>query len=595
MRLAEALEQSATATLRRVANAHGVTHDDTTTRDEFIARIAERFSEPAYIEDQLRALSADEQAVLESARASSGELRGLLVDSEYPGAAENLADRGWLYRVFAVAGPLRGEVFVVPDEILAHVPYSERPAATLEQTEPPVEVRWTDPSFSLFALASALTRQGDHLEQDVRAWSQEPGGWDWEARWTFLRQLASSAGLLAHRPDGPLAAAPTLPRVLDDPPALADRLWRSYLQDRGWSELAHAAVAAPAHGEDSDLVDAIGLRHAIVDVLDHLPEGSWLRLSDVSAWLQRTRPTLIREQLNPRGLVRVQSVDWAGLEEPLLEYFVLGPLYWLGRITASRDGQSFSIREPSRLSAETCRWEGAELIAPARVQLGALLRAERYLVLHERGRVSRYHLVQAHVASALGSGGSIAECRQLLTRLTQAPLPPVVEERLAAWDQRFGALNIRPAVVLEGRTAAELEAAVADERVRPFVRARFGPTVAEIAAADALELASSLRASDHLPRVDAALRLAADARHAYAGLVDQQVLEFLLVSLLAFRSAWPERLTELEGSSALLQRLEHQFPPERLAELRRSADRLAGVLVSAPKPARRRRARHPKL
>src|SRR5207253_368601 len=84
------------------------------------------------------------------------------------------------------------------------------------------------------------------------------------------------------------------------------------------------------------------------------------------------------------------------------------------------------------------------------------------------------------------------------------------------------------------------------ERTRPFVRTRLGPEVAEVAAADALELAAALRHSGHLPRVDAALRLAAEPRRAYAGLVDEQVLEFLLVSLLAFRTAWPERLARSE-------------------------------------------------
>ena len=104
--------------------------------------------------------------------------------------------------------------------------------------------------------------------------------------------------------------------------------------------------------------------------------------------------------------------------------------------------------------------------------------------------------------------------------------------------------------------------------MRPFVRERLAPTVVEIAAADALELAAALRAGGQLPRVDAALRLAAEPKRAYAGLVDEQVLEFLLVSLLAFQVAWPERLSELEGSTALLERLEHQFPPARLSELR---------------------------
>jgi hypothetical protein len=245
--------------------------------------------------------------------------------------------------------------------------------------------------------------------------------------------------------------------------------------------------------------------------------------------------------------------------------------------------------------AEACYWEGAaELVAPTRANLGTLLAAERYLVLRQRGRPSRYHLVQSHVAAALGGGGSIAECRRLLRKLTQGPLPETVEDRLAAWERRFGALGVRPAVLVEARSEAELDEAIADEHVRPFVRTRLGPTVAEVAAADVLELAAALRQGGHLPRVDAALRLASEPRRAYAGLIDEQVLEFLLVGLLAFQRARPEYLGELEGSTSLLERLQHQFPPERLSQLRAAAARLAGELGTGPaarpkgKPKRRR-------
>jgi hypothetical protein len=176
-----------------------------------------------------------------------------------------------------------------------------------------------------------------------------------------------------------------------------------------------------------------------------------------------------------------------------------------------------------------------------------------------------------------------------LQRLTQSDLPASVDERLRVWDQRFGALAVRPAVLLEARTAAELDEAIADERVRSFIRGRLSGTVVEVAAADALELAAALREADHLPRVDAALRLSSDSRRAYTGLVDEQVLEFLLVSLLAFATARPERLAELEGSAALQERLERQFPPERLRELRVAAARLAGELKASPPPRRQRR------
>jgi hypothetical protein len=327
----------------------------------------------------------------------------------------------------------------------------------------------------------------------------------------------------------------------------------------------------------------------LLEAFEDLPAGEWLAVDAVSAWLERTRPNVVREQLSPRGLVLAESLGWAQLEAPLVRYVLLGPLYWLGLVGASVDGSRVVRRAPLEArAADPCAWDGAaELLAPPRAALGTLLDAERYLVLRERSRPSRYHLVQAHVATALGGGGSLAECRALLQRLTQRHLPAALEERLSTWQQRFGALTVRPAVLLEGRTAAELDEAAADERVRGFLRDRLSPTVIEVAAADALELAAALREANHLPRVDAALRLSSDSRRAYAGLVDEQVLEFLLVSLLAFASVRPERLAELEGSAALQERLERQFPPERLRDLRTAAARLAGELGSAPRPPRR--------
>ncbi len=581
MRLKEALEETATGALRRMASAHGLLYDDGTTRAELIERIADRMRDPAYLQEQLDSLTDDERAALLAARASGGEQRGFLLDRDHPGAAEALVERGLLFRLFAAGGPLRGELFTVPDELLAVLP--EPPAAEAppsgEPTPGAAERRTSDPAFSLFCIASALRRRTDSLEHEVRAWSEEPGGWDWDARWEFLRHLALSAGLLVHQADGALVPGPTLGRLLDDPPALASRLLRAYLRDRAWSELTHAGFP-----DGDELADTVQLRRALVELVQGLPEGAWIGLDALSAWVQRTRPPMVREQLNARGIVLLEALNWSSFEHLLLRYVLLGPLYWLGVVGLSADGRHLTRRAmPGKMASEACFWEGAaELVAPARADLGTLLEAERYLVLHERGRPSRYHLVQAHVAAALGTGGSIADCRRLLLNLTRASLPETVDERLAAWEQRFGALSVRPAVLLEGRSTAELDEAIADERVRPFIRARLGTTVVEVPAAQALELAAALRNGGHLPRVDAALRLSADPRRAYAGLVDEQVLEFLLVSLLAFQRAQPEQLAALEGSIVLLERLERQFPPHRLAELRAAADRLAGNLSSAP-------------
>jgi hypothetical protein len=78
--------------------------------------------------------------------------------------------------------------------------------------------------------------------------------------------------------------------------------------------------------------------------------------------------------------------------------------------------------------------------------------------------------------------------------------------------------------------------------------------------------------------------------------VDEQVLEFLLVSLLAFQQARPERLVEPEGATSLLD--QSAPPPERLREPRTVAERLAGTCAPVrnwPRANQSRDAPHPGL
>jgi hypothetical protein len=615
VRVREALAELATGALRRIALSHALSTDEATTRAQLTDRLAERLSEPAYLRELIGALTPDEHAALLATRAAGGEVRGFLLDRDQPGAAAALVDRGLLFRTFAAAGPRRGEVFALADELMKvlPVPPASEPPPT-DSGSAPSERRTSDPAFSLFALASTLQRGQANLEEEVRGWSEEPGGWESSARWAFFRQLGVASGVLIAHGHGALAAGPGLPRLLNDPPRVTERLWRAYRDLRGWSELAEVGI-----GHAEDLADASLVRAAVIEAVERLPQGSWIGMQAFTDWLREVSPDLVREQLDARGRLTLEGLEWEALELPLLRLIVLGPLYWLGKVASSVDGQRFARRAAPRSPiAEAAYWAGVaeqsplaeqsppaepsvlakpppvaesaprgrvELIASARVELGTLLEAERYLVLEQRGRLSRYRLVQQHVAAALGSGGSIEECRRLLRRVTQAArLPERIEERLAQWSERFGAISVRPSVVIEARTEEELDAALAEEIVRPFVRRRLGPTAAEVTAADALQLAAALRESGHLPRVDAALRLGSEPRHSYAGLVDEQVLEFLLVSLLAFQRARPERLAELEGALSLVERLERQFSPERLRELRGSAEALAGELRTSPAP-----------
>ncbi len=628
VRVREALDQSTTAALRRMAALHGLPVDDATTRTELVERLSERLGDPTYQRGRLEALDERERRALAAARAAGGEVRGYLLvrllGSAGLDAARPLLEHGFLFRTFAALGPHRGEVFAVPEEILALLPGeapagADAPGGLPRGVEPPPREhrRASDPVFSLFVLASFLQRhasdapeepgaQASAFQAEGAGWAQEPGGWPWQERWAFLRHLALGAGLLGRRSDGTATPTALLLEALSERPRLVLRLWRAYLDDREWSELVRGGV--PQAAELAEQVDPPSMRQAVLRVLGRLAPGTWTRLDDLLAWLERAVPTFLREQLDARSAALLDPAtgqpllgegSWGRVEAVLLRYLLLGPLYWLGVLATDADGERVATTNvgaallgrappiPTR-AAEPCTWDGSNrLLAPARADLGALLRAERYLELRTRGQPSSYTLDRGRVGATLESGGSIQECTQLLERLTGGPLPGSVAAQLAAWESRFGALALRPAVILDARSAEELQAAAALEGVKPFIRRPLGPTVAEVPASHALELAQALRAAGHLPRVDAALRLMA-GRRAYAAFVDERVLEFLLVSLLAFQRAEPQHLAQLEGSLTLLERLEGLFPPERLEALRAAASSLAGELRATGRRARSR-------
>lgn len=631
MHLRALLDQTATGSLRRIAEAHGLALDEAATRPELVERVAGRLLDGDYVADRLRRLSAEQRQALAAARAAGGELRGLLLarslGSDDAEAARVLVEQGLLFRAFAATGPHRGEIFTLPDELFPLVGEAEGARAlvgleAIPEATPPASPRRraTDPLFSLFALASFLQRDqpasrraasdagalSARFRREVEGWSVEPGGWDWQERWSFLRHLSAATGLLRGRrgPDGEPARIQA--RAFVDRAALVRRLWTAYLQTREWSEVARAGIP---HGEElGQQVDPPSARAALLGALRNLPPGRWVRCEEVVTAMERITPGFLREQLDARsaalinpasGVPLFREGSWREVEGVYLRFLLLGPLYWLGVIGTDEEGNLVRVTAAGAAllrdapleerATESCVWQSDDrLAAPARADLASLLRAERFLRLVRRGPVSVYALDAERVAATLQAGGSAAAIRSLLVSLTASDPPEAIQERLRHWESAAGALHLRPAVLLEGTSRDLLDTVLALEGVRGGVRRRIGETVAEVAGSRAVELAEAMQRAGHLPRVDASLRLMA-GRRAYPGLVDEQVLEFLLLSLLAFRRARPEALARLEGALNLLDQLEALFPADRLQALRLAAANLSAELtssVSLPAPAR---------
>src|SRR5712691_9941456 len=124
------LDQCSLALLRQIAVAHGVALPELPARAEVVRVVLERLLAPGYLDSVTANLAAEQREPLVLVAAEGGEIRGFVLERRLrQGAApeqahvtdllSDLTQRGLLFRTFHAVGPERGEVFILPDELLS--------------------------------------------------------------------------------------------------------------------------------------------------------------------------------------------------------------------------------------------------------------------------------------------------------------------------------------------------------------------------------------------------------------------------------------------------------------------------------------------
>lgn len=628
MKLREGLESCATGLLARIAQEHGLPVPEVPARAELSAAIEHRLTRSDYLPAYLERLPPDEAEVLRHVAAEGGEVRGLELErfarrvseaptddaAEPPAPIARLLRRGLLFRAFTPLGPRRGEVYCAPEECLACLRGVGQPSTALlplEVAEPRGPLSACDPARDLFLLALALRGQRgrtDALQTIYRQLRPEASAADVQAHWRFLGRVARQAGLL--QGSGKLLV-PTdaLGRALERRHALGARLWEAYVECSDWNELAESGVSpSPLLGR---LREPREVRQRVFEVLGSLDLGCWYRLDSLVAAVHHACPDLVRDRyesaaaslLDPRTGRVLQGVEsWQQVEAPLLRHVLLGPLRWLGVLNGAVD----SLERPLVAVTEA----GAALAAGSPVPLEpavepAVLERDGTLRFPERGDLAAmYRLVPyvrprgwseplefvldvASVCDGLAEGGSLEELERSLAAVLGQPLPERARERLRAWAEEYGRVQLRPMVVL---TCADeqLAARLLDgPELAPYLSARLGPRAARVASSHLPLVARKLRELGVYPKIDAALKLMA-GRGAYAALVDERAIELLFTALEALRQLAPSALAELVEAEELPDRLRAALGTERARTLRARARRLVSSVAKAERAAAKR-------
>jgi hypothetical protein len=623
MELRACLDQCALGLLRQIAAAHEVPLAEPAARAEAVQLLLDRLLAAGYLEHCLARLGQDERRALELVASEGGQLRGFVLErrlrrSAEPDGADSSSSRvlgsllqsGLLYRVFQAVGPVRGEVYVLPDELVAFLPSTPAPEAVVP---PPVaqprESRRCSSSFNLFAMASFIRRwrqreaRAPQADGQLAALSRETGdlalelpGRSARERWTLLAHLGLQLGLFA-RQHGGLQATDDLEEWLGLGEAAERRLWTTYVAAEQWNDLERAGSGAERFvGRTADPPAA---RAQVLDVVRSLTTEAWVLGSDVERLVRARAPDFLREgfEIATSRMVDLESGEvlggsgsWERVEGPLVNYLLTGPLFWLGvvewglgpdgwdRLRLTPSGQVWLDDSDEVLSPAPAPLKLSDerlVVASQRCDLRLLWQLEPYVDLERRGPPSEYRLTRASFAHGLEAGGSARDFRRLLERAVGGPPPLAFSLALERWSARAGRFRLKPMVVLAAEDAAELQALTDRPELSGLIRERLGPTAAAVAPARAGDLAETLERLGHIPEVDAALRLMA-GRRAYPALIDQHALESLLFCLRLIKVLKPDLLSEIPDPERLAIRLEQALGPiaaPRISRRARSAAR----------------------
>jgi hypothetical protein len=625
MNLQDGLNLCSLALLRQIASAHAVQLPDPPARVEVVRVLLDRLTDPGYLAQYLQDLEPVQTAALCLVAADVGQIRGFVLErrlrqkagpetdeSAVRAILTGLLERGILFRAFQAVGPERGEIYVLPTELLPLFPSDPgTPSTELSAAGSPRETRACSSVFSLFAMGSFIRRwrqrqsSGSASEGQLGALAREtadlteeiPGRTPRE-RWTLLAHLALQLGLFT-REEGGLHPTERLHDWLQRGEAAERRLWECYVAAEHWNDLERAGSGGGRFAGRT--VEPATARAQVLDLVRSLPAAEWLLFSDVSRLVRESAPDFLREgfEVATSRLVDLESGEvlggtgsWERVEGSMVAYMLGGPLFWLGVVEWGQvDGEwdRFRITPTGRVwleggdyvlqstSAPMKLTEERRIVVSERCDLQLLWELEPYLVLEKRGPPSHYVLNRSSFARGLESGGSTTELRRLLERAVGGPPPLGFTLALERWGAKAGRFRLRPMVVLTAEGEDELSAVLDRSEVSGMIRERLGPRSVGITAARAIDLADALERMGHLPDVDASLRFMA-GRRAYPAMVDQQTLESLLFLLRLIKSLKPELVGEIPHADRLAQRLEQALGPIAAPRLTRRARSLGRKL-----------------
>lgn len=248
-------------------------------------------------------------------------------------------------------------------------------------------------------------------------------------------------------------------------------------------------------------------------IAQSVPLQAWWSVDDFIEWVRETDPDFQR----PGGdydswYIRSDAGEylsgfesWDAVEGALLEFYLTGPLHWLGLLDVADDavrltayGRAFVSGDdwpapPEQEEKITVRPDGT-LLASRRVPRVDRFQLARFTTWDEPGDPYRYKLDSRGIQRAAAQGINTEQIAAFLRRqLGDTPLPAQIVHLLEKWQGgSTTAVTFEPLLVLRTTSPETLDHIYEEPALRRYLGSRLGPMAAVVRSDQQEELREAL-------------------------------------------------------------------------------------------------------
>jgi len=490
----------------------------------------DRLDEPARAALQLLVSSGQSRMKIGQFERFYGKIRKLgraQIEREQPhiqgeSIAETLYYRGFIGEGFdKVEDNLIGFIFV-PSDLIAALPLHKTTYESLDDDVdmPPEEM----PALGLIDAVDAVSRADTSIVDDMAtllaALQSRPGDIDGdhfapdfagaitasllqgaESRLSFMLGIAECAELIS-REDGKAHPKRNETRTWLEASRSTqiERLAKAWLTCATYREMWHIPGLYP---EDSGWsYDAAAARHALMQLLaDLLPEHGWVSVSDLIEIIKEFEPDFQRLDgdydswyiRNDAGEFLSGFESWDAVEGALIEFYLAGPMHWLGLVDIGEDvarltayGRAFlelsDWPQPDEPKARIAVRNDGTLLASRRVNRFERFQLARFAHCVQVGDPYHYRIDAASIQRAAAQDINTKHIHSFITRhLEGKPVPLPIVKLLRNWQAGAKtSVTLESMIVLRTTSEETLEKIFAIPAFRRYLGARLGPTACAV-------------------------------------------------------------------------------------------------------------------